>query len=41
MSPKGIQELRGAVLDHLDEWQQAKLENEIMLGQISNIIHGE
>jgi hypothetical protein len=41
MLPERIQELRDAVLDHLDEGQQTKLGNEIMCGQISNIIHRE
>jgi len=41
MPPERIQELRGAVLDRLDEGQQIKLGNEIMRWQISNIIHGE
>ena len=39
--PERIQELRGAVLDWLDEGQQIKLGNEIMRWQIFNIIHGE
>ena len=41
MPPERIQELRGAVIDRLDEGQQIKLGNEIMCWQISNIIHGE
>ncbi|PPR62271.1 MAG: hypothetical protein CFH10_00884 [Alphaproteobacteria bacterium MarineAlpha4_Bin2] len=41
MPPERIQELRGAVLDRLDEGQQIKLGNEIMRWQVSNIIHGE
>lgn len=41
MPPERIQELRGAVLDRLDEGQQIKLGNEIMRWQISNITHGE
>ena len=41
MPRERIQELRGAVLDRLDEGQQIKLGNEIMRWQISNIIHGE
>ncbi len=41
MPPERIQELRGAVLDWLDEGQQITLGNEIMRWQIFNIIHGE
>ena len=41
MLPERIQELRGAVLDRLDQGQQIKLGNEIMRWQISNVIHGE
>ncbi|MDP6390649.1 MAG: ferritin-like domain-containing protein [Alphaproteobacteria bacterium] len=41
MPPERIQELRGAVLDRLDEGDQIRLGNEIMRWQISNIVHGE
>ncbi len=41
MPPERIQELRGAVLDRLDEGQKITLGNEIMRWQLSNIIHGE
>ncbi len=41
MSPRRIRELRGPVLNQLDEGQQIKLGNEIMRWQIFNIIHGE
>ena len=41
MPPERIQELRGAVLDRLDEGEQIKFGNEIMRWQISNILHGE
>jgi hypothetical protein len=41
MPPERIQELRGAVLERLDEGDQIRLGNEIMRWQISNILHGE
>ena len=41
MLPERIQELRGAVLDRLDQGQQIKLGKEIIRWQIFNVIHGE